>query len=48
MGIYFEAGVGKATAGSSLEMGRSAAMEAISQPKKFTPRKQILKTETRS
>jgi hypothetical protein len=37
MGIYFEAGVGKATAGSSLEMGRSAAMEAISQLEKFKP-----------
>jgi two-component sensor histidine kinase len=37
MGIYFEAGVGKATAGSSLEMGRSAAMEAISQLEEFKP-----------
>ena len=37
MGIYFEAGVGKATAGTSLEMGRSAAMEAISQLEKFKP-----------
>jgi len=48
MGIYFEAGVGKATAGSSLEMGRSASLEAISQLEKFTPRKQSFKTKMRS
>lgn len=37
MGTYFEAGVGKATAGTSAEMGRQAAAEALAQLNKFTP-----------
>jgi len=37
MAAYFESGIGKATTGSSIEMGRSAAKEALSQLKKFKP-----------
>jgi len=37
MAAYLESGIGKATTGSSIEMGRSAAREALSQLKKFKP-----------
>jgi len=37
MATYFESGVGKATAGTSLEMGRFAAKEALSQLEHFKP-----------
>jgi len=37
MGTYFESGVGKATAGNGIEMGQSAAQEALSQIKQFEP-----------
>jgi hypothetical protein len=37
MGAYIESGVGSANCGSALEMGRKAALEALSQIHKFTP-----------
>ncbi|MBW1775739.1 MAG: hypothetical protein JRJ82_23125 [Deltaproteobacteria bacterium] len=37
MGTYFEAGVGKATEGSSYDMGIRAASEALSKLDQFDP-----------
>ena len=37
MAVYLESGIGKATTGTSVEMGCSAAKEALSQLKKYKP-----------
>jgi hypothetical protein len=37
MGTYIESGIGSANCGSALEIGRKAALQALSQVPKFTP-----------